>query len=581
MFKELRQYLKTYLRIAEPNPWLFAINFISAVLYKVADIARPFIAALIIKALTENNAEETYFYIVLFTAVYLFLRGMLFFNWRTDSWNATSVYCHIHDKIFNKVISVDHKFSKKIHQGKFFNIVNGDVYDICDTNNHITNIVTALMQIGFILIISFAYNIPVAIIMFISVVVYEYISASQDIKFNFYWWKTQKENDRYSGFINQVLIGLQEVKVFNMLPKLHKQLERIQKRFDKNYYKQYRHKAIRNNDINYSTYAFRAVILAICILFMVTGHMELDILVLLYSYHGSILSATKELTDAANSLRLNRAALERVRGVLDYKADKENAIGDLNLDKITGSIQFKKVSLSLEKQKILKDLSFKIRPHEFVAIVGHPGAGKTKLFDLILRLYPPTKGKITLDGININEFSREVFTSNVAVANQAPFIFNTTIRKNLSFVDPNIKHQIEACKKAGIHNFIETLPMGYNTVLRENAGNISGGQRQMISIARTILTDAEILLLDDVTTSLDPDTAKLVPRLIERIKNNRTVIMITKKPDLMKTADRIIVLDKGKISDVGTHEKLLERSSVYRSLQEMRSPSSNSQGGEL
>ena len=103
----------------------------------------------------------------------------------------------------------------------------------------------------------------------------------------------------------------------------------------------------------------------------------------------------------------------------------------------------------------------------------------------------------------------------------------------------------------------------------------------MISIARTILTDAEILLLDDVTTSLDPDTAKLVPRLIERIKNNRTVIMITKKPDLMKTADRIIVLDKGKISDVGTHEKLLERSSVYRSLQEMRSPSSSSQGGEL
>ena len=239
------------------------------------------------------------------------------------------------------------------------------------------------------------------------------------------------------------------------------------------------------------------------------------------------------------------------------------------------------MSLSINKQKILKDLNFKIRPHEFVAIVGHPGAGKTKLFDLILRLYPPTKGKITLDNININEFSREVFTSNVAVANQAPFIFNTTIRKNLSFVDPNIKHQIEACKKAGIHNFIETLPMGYNTILRENAGNISGGQRQMISIARTILTDAEILLLDDVTTSLDPDTAKLVPRLIEKIKNNRTIIMITKKPDLMKTADRIIVLDKGKISDIGTHEKLLERSSVYRSLQEMRSPSSNSQGGEL
>jgi ABC-type multidrug transport system fused ATPase/permease subunit len=176
-----------------------------------------------------------------------------------------------------------------------------------------------------------------------------------------------------------------------------------------------------------------------------------------------------------------------------------------------------------------------------------------------------------LDGINIKEFSKEIYTSNVAVANQIPFIFNTSIRNNLNFVDTDINHQIAACKTAGIHDFIETLPLGYNTILRENGGNISGGQKQMISIARTILTNAEILLLDDITTSLDPDTARLVPNLIERIKSKHTVIMITKKPELMRIADRIIVLDHGKIADIGTHEKLLERSALYRSMQTMRS----------
>lgn len=153
-----------------------------------------------------------------------------------------------------------------------------------------------------------------------------------------------------------------------------------------------------------------------------------------------------------------------------------------------------------------------------VAIVGEAGSGKTMMFNLLLRLFEPTKGKILLDNINIYDFSKEVYTSNVSVVNQKPFVFNMSIRRNLDFVDKNIKHQIEACKKAGIHDFIETLPDGYNTILRENGSNVSGGQKQMISIARTILSDAEVLLFDDITTSLDPDTAKFVPKLIDNLK---------------------------------------------------------------
>ena len=195
------------------------------------------------------------------------------------------------------------------------------------------------------------------------------------------------------------------------------------------------------------------------------------------------------------------------------------------------------------------------------------------LFNLILRLFEPTKGKITLDDINIFDFNKETYSNNVSVVNQKPFIFNMSIRKNLNFVDKNISNQVEACKKAGIHEFIETLPQGYNTILRENGSNISGGQKQMISIARTILSEAEVLLLDDITTSLDPDTAKLVPKLINNLKKDHTIIMITKKPELMKEADKIIVLDKGKINDVGTHKQLITRNKIYQMLQSRKSPS--------
>ena len=578
MFKDQFNYLKTYFAIAEPNPWLFALNIFTAVLYKAANITRPFVAALIIKALTESDARMTYLYIAIYTGIYLFYRAMLFFNWRISTWNLIDVYDNIQDKIFNKLISVDHDFTQKVNRGKLLNVINSDLFEVGNINSNITEFFTATTQIVFIVIICLTNNVPVAIIMILSAISVSHIRTKHDKKFNFYWWKSQIENDKFSDFLNQVLNGLQEVKVFNMLPSLHKQLDRIQKRYDKAYTSQRRHRTIRDSDVKYSVYIFRAIILLVCVIFMATGHMELDIMVLLYSYHQQLIDTTFDLTDATTTLRLDKASVERIKSILNYKAGASVKIGNLNLDQISGSIKFKNVSLNINKHKVLKDLNFKIRPHEFVAIVGHPGAGKTKLFDLILRLISPTKGKITLDDININEFSREVFTSNVAVANQAPFIFNTSIRKNLSFVDPDIKHQIEACKTAGIHNFIETLPMGYNTILRENAGNISGGQRQMISIARTIVTDAEILLLDDITTSLDPDTAKLVPRLIDRIKNNRTVIMITKKPELMKSADRIIVLDKGKISDIGTHEKLLERNSIYRSLQAMRSSNSQEEG---
>lgn len=571
MFKETNGYLKRYFRLTNLNRPLFALNIISAVLYKGFSILLPIAAALIIKALTEQNAKQTYFCIIAYFIIYTAFVLSKFFNFKAYAWSVNYTYRVLQTKIFERLINVDGNFARKINRGKLMNTINTDTINIGAMYDEISEYLTTGIQIVVIFAITSFYSWPIAILMSVSAISYAAIRNHHDRKYNFYWYKTQASNDYYSHFLNQIVSGHQEVKTFNLLPKMEDKLFRNQTKFNKAYKKQRRHAVVRDNDVKIVYYTFHAVFYAILIFMIMKGLTTIDILILLIAYHEYTFTFVKDLTDATIEIRLTSAALSRVNALLHYRPDKEIEFGDLDLDDLQGTIQLKNVYLTIDRQSILKNVNLKFHRHEFVAIVGLPGAGKTKLIDLILRISKPTKGHILLDGININEFSREVFTSNVAVANQSPFIFNTSIRKNLDFVDTDISKQIEACKIAGIHDFIQTLPQGYNTILRENATNFSGGQRQMLSIARTILTDAEILLFDDVTTSLDPDTAKLVPKLIKKLKTDRTVIMITKKPEIMKLADRIIVLDKGKVSDSGTHEKLLERSAIYRSLQVSRS----------
>lgn len=317
---------------------------------------------------------------------------------------------------------------------------------------------------------------------------------------------------------------------------------------------------------------FRFVLYLVLIYLVFTEKIDVSVLVLVISYHEYLVTYINWLIESSSAIRETNTAVNRVNDILNYNSE-DIIFGEIDTKDIYGVIEFKNVSLTLKNKEVLHNINLKVDHSEVIAIVGETGSGKTMILNLLLRLYEPTKGRIKLDNTDIFEFSKKSYSNLVSVVTQKPFIFNMSIRKNLNFVDKNISNQIEACKKAGIHDFIETLPNGYNTILRENGSNISGGQKQMISIARTILTDAEILLLDDITTSLDPDTAKLVPDLIKKLRQDHTIIMVTKKPDLMSVADRIVVLEKGKINAVGTHKELLKSNQIYQMLQSRKSPS--------
>ena len=219
---------------------------------------------------------------------------------------------------------------------------------------------------------------------------------------------------------------------------------------------------------------------------------------------------------------------------------------------------FKNVSFSYKDTPTIKNISFEAIPNKITVIAGKTGSGKTTLFNILLRLYKLTKGSVLIDDIKIEEYTKEVYYNNVSVVNQESFLFNMSIKDNLSMVNKDINKQMEVCKRVGIHDLISNLPKGYNTILSENAGNLSGGQKRLLSLAKTLLTGSEILLFDEVTSFLDPGTTKEIINVMKDLKRDHTIIIITHKEEMMKIADELIILNKGRIVEKGTYKSLID-----------------------
>lgn len=572
MLREYYNFIKDYLKLAELKTRYVVVNVLSTFFYKGFSILLPLIASFIVKYLTLNNARMTYINLGLFVLVYILYNISVYINFKIYGFNINYCYDKMTKKILNKLISVDNNFTRYFSKGRIINSINSDIINIGDMSDRISELLVGIVQVLAVLIIVAFYNIYLSIILIIFSIIYIVVRNKIDRKINYYHNKVQIQDDKYSNLLAQITSGLQEIKTFNMLHKLLIKLNRIQGKFNEYYAMKRDYYTLRDNDVKIITYVFRYLLYICLIYLMVIDKADVSVLVLMVSYHEYLITYIDKVIDSTSTIREVNTAVNRVNDILNYNSHNVK-VGNLDTKDIYGMVEFRDVSLMIKNKQILSNINLKIDHNEVVAVVGEAGSGKTMLLNLILRLFEPTSGKILLDNTNILDFSNDSYSNIVSIVNQKPFIFNMSIRKNLDFVDNNIKNQIEACKRAGIHDFIETLPDGYNTILRENGSNISGGQKQMISIARTILSNAEIILLDDITTSLDPDTAKLVPKLIKELKKDHTIIMVTKKPDLMKKADRIVVLDNGVISAVGTHKQLIEKSEIYRMLQSRKSPS--------
>ncbi len=288
---------------------------------------------------------------------------------------------------------------------------------------------------------------------------------------------------------------------------------------------------------------------------------------------GSLLSLIRPFKKLSQVNALNQQALaasERIHEVLETEPSVKESLPAKLLQSFKQNIQLKEIWFNYAEAPILKGISLDIVYGQMLAIVGPSGSGKSTLVDLIPRFYDPQQGEILIDGINIREFSLKSLRSQIGIVNQETMLFNDTILSNIAYGKPGATFpEIEAAaKKAHAHDFILNCPKGYETIIGDRGVMISGGERQRIAIARALLKDAPILILDEATSQLDSTSERIVQEALDRLASGRTVFVIAHRLSTVRNANRIVVLDKGEIVEQGTHSQLLEKNGLYRRLYE-------------
>lgn len=278
------------------------------------------------------------------------------------------------------------------------------------------------------------------------------------------------------------------------------------------------------------------------------------------------------IADKFNILQMGMIASERVFKVLDND-DTTMRDGDANAANIKGKVEFDKVWFAyIKEQYVLKDISFTLNAGDTLAIVGHTGSGKTSIISLLNRLYQINKGNIKIDDVNIEDFHLDELRSKIAVVLQDVFLFSGSVKDNVTLRNPAIKDEevINAAKMIGIHDFILQLPGGYDYNVMERGATLSLGQRQLLSFVRALLYNPAILILDEATSSVDTESEALIQHAIEKLITSRTSIVIAHRLSTIRKADKIIVLDKGEIKEIGSHDELLTKRGFYYQLHKMQ-----------
>ncbi len=302
---------------------------------------------------------------------------------------------------------------------------------------------------------------------------------------------------------------------------------------------------------------------------VVQGQLTLGTLVAFLSYIVSFYEPVRRLTDIDNILQQAGAAADRIFELLDELPQIQDAPGAVALPQVEGEVTFDDVHFSYsEGDEVLHDVDFHVAPGEVVALVGPSGAGKTSIANLLCRFYDPTHGSVRLDGHDLREVQLRSLRSHVSVVLQDTFLFNASVRENLLYGKPDATEDdlVAATKAAYAHDFILALPEGYDTEIGERGVKLSGGQRQRLALARAILTDPRILILDEATSSVDAEAEYLIQQALERVLQGRTALVIAHRLSTIRNADKIIALDGGRIREIGSHHELLARQGLYSQL---------------
>lgn len=379
-----------------------------------------------------------------------------------------------------------------------------------------------------------------------------------------------KEKDAMVASVNESIRGIREIRALG----IRKKHNEIVKNNLRNIFYNSNKQMITDN--NYNAFIsmvdaiFETTVFITIILLLVFHKTSFAFFMAITYYVYRFMATINQITTFSSSWQKMRVAIERIDEILNNKSYADLEFGTVHKMNIKGNIEFKNITFKYSEKEapIFTNLNLELVPHKKIAIVGKSGQGKSSLFNLLLRYFPPNEGTILMDGIPIEQYDEESFNTNIAIIRQEPFIFNKTILANFLIIDENLTLEEirKFCKMAQIDDYIMSLPDKYDTMLGEGGINLSGGQKQRLAIARALVKNSKILLFDEATSALDNESQAKIKKAIDNLVKNHTIIIIAHRLSTIIDADIIYVMNEGKIVASGTHKELMKKSKLYQSL---------------
>ena len=475
----------------------------------------------------------------------------------------------IRQELYTHIQKLGFKFFDSRPTGKILSRIIGDINSLKDVlSNCVTTLIPDFITVVAVVTIMFIKNPKLAVAALISTPIMAVAISYIQIKAHPRWQKFRKKSSNLNAFLYEDMSGMKIIHSFAAEEETEDTFDNLIKEHKESF-----RSAIRMSDsfgsvIDFSWGLGCISLYFVGIVILKAEHISVGTFLAFGTYINMFWQPINNLSNFYNQIVTNIAGAERIFEVLDTEPEISDGEEAVELPEIKGNVTFENVSFGYDDESVLKNVSFNIKPGETIALVGATGAGKSTIINLISRFYDTNEGRVLLDGYDVKNVTVESLRQQMGIMTQDSFIFSGTIKDNIKYgkLDATDEEIIQAAKAVNAHNFIMKMKNGYDTILSERGGALSVGEKQLIALARTMVSKPKILILDEATSSIDTKTELLVQKGIEEILKGRTSFVIAHRLSTIKRADRIFVVGDGKIMEEGSHKQLLEKRGMYYNL---------------
>ena len=553
------------------KPYRFKVIVLTLIIFisELCFVATGYLNGKSVEELTLGNIKYAVLFMLAYGAIEMF--GSLIWNFSSNALSRmqTTAAHKMTEDVYLKIMYLPAKAFEKIKSGKLINIITSDTEQIVGSVQQLISIIARVINtvIVFIYILIEAPIICLEIVFFL--VIYYFINKYFKKKLKKIREDTKKDYDNLSSISNESIHGVREIKTLGIIKNVFADVKDIVKKLDKHNKTEYNTETLYDAASTILCVSLEIGSFVTAIILVGMGKTSVAFMVAMTWYIYRFTNLVYNITSFTKTLERLSVSMDRIAEILNNKLykDVEFGVSEVNGN---GVVEFKGVTFKYpnENRLVLDNINIKFENNKKIAIVGASGEGKSTIFNLITRLFDPTKGTITIDGVNIKKLTEKSLRQNVSIIRQEPFIFNRTIKENFELIDPkvNLESIRKYCKLASIDDYIMSLPKQYNTLLGEGGVNLSGGQKQRLAIARTLLKRSKIILFDEATSALDNESQEIVKDTIDNLVEDHTIIIVAHRLTTIVNSDVIYVIDKGKVIAQGTHDELLKNCKEYQKL---------------